>query len=42
MDLREKIYNWFIYKVRKRCVKINETYSDYNEIISGVSQGIFV
>ena len=26
-------------KGRKQCVKINNTYSDYNEIISGVPQG---
>ena len=26
-------------KSRKQCVKINNTYSDYNEIISGVPQG---
>ena len=31
------IYSYL--KSRKQCVKINNTYSDYNEIISGVSQG---
>ena len=31
------IYSYL--KSRKQCVKINNTYSDYNEIISGVPQG---
>ena len=31
------IYSYL--KGRKQCVKINNTYSDYNEIISGVPQG---
>ena len=31
------IYSYL--KRRKQCVKINNTYSDYNEIISGVPQG---
>ena len=31
------IYSYL--KGRKQCVKINNTYSDYNEIISGVQQG---
>ena len=31
------IYSYL--KGRKQCVKINNTYSDYNEIISGVTQG---
>ena len=31
------IYSYL--KGRKQCVKINNTYSDYNEIISGAPQG---
>ena len=31
------IYSY--YKERKQCVMINNTCSDYNEIISGISQG---
>ena len=31
------IYSYL--KSRKQCVKINSTYNDYNEIISGVPQG---
>ena len=31
------IYSYL--KGRKKCVKINNTYRDYNEIISGVAQG---
>ena len=31
------IYSYL--KGRKQCVKINNTYRDYNEIISGVPQG---
>ena len=30
---------YFYLKGRKHCVKINNTYSDYNEIISSVPQG---
>ena len=30
---------YFYLKGRKQCVKINNTYSDYNETISGVPQG---
>ena len=33
------IYSYSYLKGRKQCVKINNTYSDYNEIISGVPQG---
>ena len=31
--------NYSYLKGRKQCVKIDNTYSDYNEIISGVPQG---
>ena len=31
------IYSYF--KSRKQCVKINNTYSEYNKIISGIPQG---
>ena len=34
------IYSYL--KDRKQCVKINNTYSDYNEIISGVPQGFIL
>ena len=34
------IYSYL--KGRKRCVKINNTYSDYNEIISGIPQGLYL
>ena len=40
MELRETLRLIYSYlKGRKQCVKINNTYGDNNEIISGVSQG---
>ena len=36
-EILRLIYSYL--KGRKQCVKINNTYSDYNEIISGVPQG---